>query len=79
MTDKELTLDEWLGKLYQAEARKKLPAAVEEFKNKLGASVDLSAQARFRLASLEEMIAARGERACAFSTAYRNYLREALA
>ncbi len=79
MTDRELTLDEWLGKLYQAEARKRLPAAIAEFKDKLGASVDLSAQARSRLASLEKMIAARGEHACAFSTAYRNYLREALA
>lgn len=72
------SLDIWLSILYKADISDKLAVQMEQFKDAL--TVDptgLAAQAQSRLKELNEMIAVRGERACAYSTKYRNFLQEA--
>lgn len=80
MTNKEpVSLDGWLGNIYQDDNKGRSVAAIAAFKVALGLDANLMATARARLIALNEMISVRGERACAYSTKYRNYLQEALA
>lgn len=79
MTDAPLTLDQWLGKLYQADIRLKTTTMIADFKTAIAGDSDLRAKAQVKLAELNDMISVRGKGACAYSTKYRNYLKEALA
>lgn len=74
-----MTLDDWLARIYKADIRGNREAEVEEFKDALAANSGLMFFARARLRDYDELIAARTEQACAYSTKYRTYLQEALA
>lgn len=79
MTATPVTLDQWLTHLYQAERHSQLQPALNSFRAAIAADVrGLGAQAQTQLVELNAMIATRGERACAYSTKYRNYLQDAL-
>jgi hypothetical protein len=78
MTDVDLTLDQWLAKLYQVDIRLDISPTMSDFKVAIAASTDLRTEATTRLTALDGLVVARGEGACAYSTKYRSYLREAL-
>ena len=73
-----MTLDNWLSQLYSLEGQAKLVLQLAAFKTALADDPVLKAEAQQKYASLQQMIAARSEQACAFSTKYRNYLQEVL-
>lgn len=75
-----MTLDDWLSKIYQKGIRNGADrtAAIVEFKTALAGDTNLKAQAEKRLGELQQLIVARGTRACAFSNWYRIFLEEAL-
>lgn len=73
------TLDNWLAELYTADTKSQLLLPhISKFKDALGTDATLLANAKIKLTSLNAMIETRGETACAYSTKYRNYLREVL-
>lgn len=71
-----LTLDQWLGKVYQADIKLQGATMVAEFKAAIAADPDLAAAAQERLKQLNALVAKRGERACAYSAKYRNFLQQ---
>jgi uncharacterized protein YbgA (DUF1722 family) len=73
-----MTLDNWLSQLYSLEGQAKQVLQLAAFKTALAGDSTLMAAAQQKYTSLQSMIAARSEQACAFSTKYRNYLQEAL-
>lgn len=75
-----MTLDQWLSKIYQKGVRNGADrtAAVAEFKTALTGDSNLKTQAEKRLSELQQLVAARGAAACAFSNWYRIFLEEAL-
>lgn len=77
MTD--LTLDQWLSKLYQADLHSHLAVPLAAFKAALTADPEgLTVQAQARMQDLDDMIRIRGRKACAYSAKYDDYLHEAL-
>lgn len=73
-----LNIDQWLTALYDADRKNKLEAKLNELRAAIADDMfGLGVAGREKLAELKDMIAARGEQACAFSTKYRNYLVEA--
>jgi len=74
-----MTLDQWLSKLYTADKKNQLPRPMADFKAAVVDSQILAITAKDRLKELDALVDTRGEKACAYSTEYRKYLREALA
>lgn len=73
------TIDAWLTVLYTADRRRQLDNKMLEFIADIKEFPVLETQAKKKLNELNELVAARGERACAFSSQYRYYLQKALA
>lgn len=74
-----MTLDQWLSDLYAADKKHHLAEPLVLFKAALTTDTGLMAEAEAKLRDLNGMIRIRGERACAYSTRYRDYLKEVLA
>jgi hypothetical protein len=73
------TLDQWLEQIYTADLHGQATAPLADFKTALGSDNTLLTNAKIKLTSLNALIDARGEQACAFSTKYRSYLQGVLA
>lgn len=78
MTETKPNLNDWLAKLYRDDIKKNKTAGIADFRIAILGDAELGHQALARRDELNAMIKARGERACAFSTKYRDYLQEAL-
>ena len=73
-----MKIDDWMSRIYKADLRGNREAEAAEFKDALGEDTALTTAAMLKLKDLDDLIAARGEGACAYSSKYRVYLREAL-
>lgn len=74
-----ISLEKWLAILYMADHKNQLETQMHAFRAAIAADVStLGAAAQKKLTDLNNLIESRGERACAYSTKYRNYLRDAL-
>lgn len=75
-----MTIDEWLSKIYKIGIRSGADrtTAVAELKAALDADDVLKTAAQKKLIELQQLVAARGAAACAFSNWYRIFLEEAL-
>ena len=74
-----MTLDQWLSDVYKAEIRGSRHIPMTAFRAALAEDNGLRGQAQTRLNELDALVDARGERACAYSSKYREFLKEALA
>lgn len=72
------TIDAWLAALYTADRGKQLDKKMLEFVADIKEFPVLEAQAKQKLKELDDLVAARGEQACAYSSEYRSYLKKAL-
>lgn len=72
-------LEALLSNTYTADVKGDKMAALGDLKAAIHASADLTASARSRFKELDDLIQARGEGACAYSTKYWGYLKEVLA
>lgn len=73
-----MTLDQWLSAIYQADIRGDRSAEIAKFMTAVVGDPALQKAAVENLKELNALIAARGEQACAYSSKYRIFLREAL-
>lgn len=71
-------LEALLSNAYTAEIRGRRAAAVDDLRVAIQSDADTAVAAQQRLKELDELVTARGELACSYSTKYRSYLREAL-
>lgn len=80
MTDPApLTLDQWLGKIYNADIKNNRAPQIALFKTALAGDSDLTTKAKLKLKELDDLIKVRGRQACTFSAKYWDYLNEAFA
>ena len=73
-----MTLDEWLSKIYAADLQGHFQSQMDFFHGALSRDKELLTAAQLKLIELNKLVEARGETACAYSTKYRDYLKEAL-